>query len=215
MRPARLRAASIRKTPPPARGFTLIELLVVMVMLALMSGLVVVSIGDSFQRKLQAEAERLQTVIAAASDEAIFTGNELGILLSDDNYRVLRFDRHAQVWQQADGRAFAPHNLPAEMVMRLEVEGFAVPVDDVDRDAELEEIDIEERLAAEVGGDADSLRDAKLEERETPQLLMLSSGELSVFEVLFEAAENASERARYALRSDGFSLPRVRNEQSG
>ena len=45
---------------------------------------------------------------------------------------------------------------------------------------------------------------------EVPQILVLSSAELSVFEVDFMAEESDTVKTRVRLSSDGFSLPYVR-----
>ncbi|MBT8139037.1 MAG: type II secretion system minor pseudopilin GspH [Gammaproteobacteria bacterium] len=196
----------------------MIELLVVLVVLALFSGMVVMSIGDSFQRKLQSEAERLQTLITAAADEAIFSGNEFGFVFEKAAYSVVRYDRATQQWHAAEGQAFKRHVLPDGMVMQLQVDGFAVPVDDPESESELADIDIEERLEAEAGGEVDRRNVADDDDdaevvRETPQLLALSSGELSVFQIVFEAEEDATRRAAFELFSDGFSLPRIKSRE--
>ncbi|MGB5324432.1 MAG: type II secretion system minor pseudopilin GspH [Pseudomonadales bacterium] len=205
-RPARCASLATPRTP---RGFTLIELLVVLVLLALFSGMVVLSIGDSFQRKMQAEAERLQTLIIAAADEAIFTANEFGFRFERSSYSVLRYDRYARNWQAAEGQAFKAHQLPEGMVVDVSVDGFAVPVDDPGSESEFAEIDLDERLEAEAGA-ANRSRRGSNERGESPQLLVLSSGEMSVFDVIFEAEDEPGQRASYKVSSDGFTLPRVK-----
>ena len=54
-------ATSINAPKKNSHGFTLIELLVVMFILAMFSGMVVLSIGDNFERELRAEAEGFAT----------------------------------------------------------------------------------------------------------------------------------------------------------
>ncbi len=62
-----------RRLPPdgvPSRGFTLIELLVVLVLVALPTALVAVSLRDPVQTQLQREGERLVTLLETARVEA-------------------------------------------------------------------------------------------------------------------------------------------------
>jgi len=191
-------------------GFTLIELLVVLVVLALFSGMVVLSIGDSFQRKVSTEAERLQALLIAASDEAIFTTNEFGFHFTDSGYQVLRWNILDGGWVAQATQAFKPHQLPDGMVMRVSVEGFAMPVDDQERDGEVVEIEFGENVESVDYGDAENETDEAKTVDVKPQILVLSSGELSVFSVRFEAADEPSQRAAYEVLSDGFSQPRVK-----
>ena len=193
-----------------AGGFTLIELLVVLVVLALFSGMVVLSIGDSFQRKVSSEAERLQALLIAASDEAIFTTNEFGFHFTESGYQVLRWNILNGGWIPLSTQAFKPHQLPDGMVMRVSVEGFAMPVDDQERDGEIVEIEFGENVEPVDYGDAENETDEVKTVDVKPQILVLSSGELSVFNVRFEAADEPSQRAAYEVLSDGFSQPRVK-----
>ena len=194
------------------RAFTLIELLVVMVILGLFSGMVVISIGDSFQRKALAEAERLQSLIIAASDEAIFTANEFGFYFTDTDYQVLRWDRFSQGWVATASQAFKTHSLPDGMVMRVSVEGFAVPMTGDEQGSEVVELEFGDDTESVSFGEDKSERDEESLEIVDlkPQILTLSSAELSVFSVVFEAADEPAQRAAYELKCDGFTLPRVR-----
>lgn len=57
-----------------ARGFTLIELLLVLLLIALVSGLVSLSLRDGGQASLDREAQRLAALLEAARAEARATG---------------------------------------------------------------------------------------------------------------------------------------------
>jgi general secretion pathway protein H len=57
-----------------ARGFTLIELLVVMAIVAIAAGLVIVTLPDRQQDRLNEEAERLAALLEAARTEARASG---------------------------------------------------------------------------------------------------------------------------------------------
>ena len=197
-----------------AVGFTLIELLVVLVIVALFSGMVVISIGDSMERKLLSEAERLQAVIIAASDEAVYSGNEYGIHLSKEGYLVLRWERLTRQWLVNPAQAFATHKLPEGITVEWRIDGFIPPDESEAVQFELgDETDSEESRALErsrsVAGDGGESLDGEQALDVQPQLLTLSSAELSVFEVDFVPAENSQSRARVRVSSDGFSLPVV------
>ena len=78
---------------PKAAGFTLLELLVVLAIIAMASGAVVLSLRDSPQTRLQAEAERLIAVLEATRADA-------------------RASNTAMRWH-ADDTGFQVHTLPA------------------------------------------------------------------------------------------------------
>lgn len=206
---------------PFAAGFTLIELLVVLVIIAMFSGMVVVSIGDSLERRLLSEAERLQAVVIAASDEAVYSGNEYGVYLTKEGYTVLRWERLTRQWTINPAQAFTTHTLPEGIHMEWSIDGF-IPPDDRD----LVKIDFgagntktgeEEFSFAELEGEQQNtdLISAQQAIAVQPQLLLLSSAEFAVFDVDFIPVEQSEARQRVRLSSDGFALPSIRVFNSG
>ena len=213
-----------------ARGFTLIEILVVMVIIALMLSMAVISVGDNFQRKMQTEAERLQTLLIAAADEAIYNGNELGIYFSEQGYVPLRFDQVARGWVIINRRPFMHHRLPANMLIDWEIEGFAKPTDSDEPeyvDSEfLEDVDAStDDLSRfdDISESADSfaqLAEGSLAEalrQETvdlvPHIYFLSSGEQTAFKASFKRGFENNVDSIVTLVSDGFSMPYIKTEQ--
>ena len=161
-----------------SRAFTLVELLVVLVILGSLIGLTVLSMGVAGPgRELQQEAERLAGLIGVLAEEAVLDNREYGLWLGRDSYQVLRYDSASQGWQPVPGK---PHALPAWAGLSLELEGAA--------------------LTLPAPTDAP-------ESARTPQLLLLSSGEISPFRL--HLAERRADGLRLLLASDGFKLPRV------
>ncbi|MNF31609.1 Type II transport protein GspH [compost metagenome] len=162
----------------PLRGFSLIELLLVMVILGSLIGLAVLSSGIAGPaRELRNEAERLAGLIGVLADEALLDNREYGLRLSAEGYQVLQYQPGTARWQALDDQ---PYRLPAWAELSLELEGEAL---------QLPQPAAERRRAA------------------PPQLLILSSGELSPFRLRLR--ERRKDGVQLQLSSDGFRLPRV------
>lgn len=207
------------------RGFTLIELLVVLVIVGMFSGMIVLSIGDNFSRELRAEAERFQRLIVAASDEAIYTSSQLGVVIDKNRYSLVRFDAISQSWLPFKGQAFRLHALPESMRVTWSIEGFSRPgSDDAPQDLSFGSNDPIDELEA---GDFDT-SDIDRSEIDTsdidtndsdinvatrslmPQILMLSSGEVTAFTVDFLAVATVANSQIVSVISDGFSAPVIK-----
>lgn len=186
------------------RGFTLIELLVVLVIISMFSGMIVLSIGDNFSRELRGEAERFQRLVVAATDEAIYTSSQLGVVIDKNSYSLVRLDTVSQSWQPFNTQAFRMHSLPESMKMTWSVDGFTRPgTEDAPQDLSFGDD------AVDANNNDDESEGSGL--NLTPQLLMLSSGEVSVFSVEFSAADNIANNQIVEVLSDGFSVPSIQS----
>lgn len=137
----------------PSSGFTLLEILVVVVIIGVMATLAVLSIGRrSLDDRMDAEARRLQELLALAADEAVLQGVELGFVQTPEGYRFLRLKDGA--WGVLeDAGPLRPRALSEPFFLELQVEGRRVaPVRTDDEKAELK-----------------------------PQVLLLSSGDATEF----------------------------------
>jgi general secretion pathway protein H len=161
-----------------ARGFTLIEMLVTLVIMGLLAGLASLSIGGSTQRVAREEAERLVQVLGFAAEEAAYQGEEYGLLFEEDRYSVLRFDPESETWSEATEKQLAAHDLPASVRIELMLG---------DR--------------AELPTSGKPRRETGDVELPRPEVLVLSSGEISSFDIEFRAGDGAEPAAR--ISSDG------------
>lgn len=181
-------------------GFTLIELLVVIVILGSLVGLAVLSMGSaSSSREVRDEAQRLATLIGLMVDEAVLDSREYGLLISKDGYRVMHYDEADARWRDAgDGKA---HQAPEWMQLELELDGsplkLVAPV---------------KREDDPIGLSDDEDRERRRAPRVQPQLLILSSGELSPFTLTF--SDNRPGGTGWVVSSDGFSMPRAVAEET-
>lgn len=182
-----------------ARAFTLIELLVVIVLLGILVSLAVLTTGSSStSRELRDEARRIAALIGVLSDEAVLDSREYGLLVNREGYRVLRYDEADARWREVERRKV--HRLPEWMRLELELDGtpleLVAPVRQADDRAGLTGADSRGRSRERNSG-------PRLE----PQLLILSSGELSPFSL--RLSERKVGGSTWLIASDGLRLPQA------
>ncbi|MCK6372091.1 MAG: type II secretion system minor pseudopilin GspH [Gammaproteobacteria bacterium] len=159
-------------------GFTLLELLVVMFIIGIIATMATLSIGVSSSDKgIEKELRRLGDLVQLARDDAVLQGREFGITFYAGEYEFSTYDPAENRWQPlGDGDApFSPRPLPPESVAELEVEGRLLELGERSVPARQRERGDGERRAAEGGGDAEDYGE--------PQILILSSGDVTPFEL--------------------------------
>lgn len=114
------------------RGFTLIELLAVIAIMAVLTGLVVLTTGDGGrQREIRQEAQRLTALIKVAREEVMLGASEVGVAFTRHGYH---FQRQQQVGEQslewrdipADSQLQSRSLRDQELALELSVEGRRV-----------------------------------------------------------------------------------------
>ncbi|WP_193164167.1 type II secretion system minor pseudopilin GspH [Microbulbifer hainanensis] len=147
-----------------SRGFTLIELLVVIVIIAVLAGMAVVSLGNSGARAWTGEVQRLANLLQLVADRALIDKAHYGVVLKPDGYSVVRFDPATLQWQPLDGATgkagaaarFASRQLPGDT--RIEV---------------IDEAELPVAAPTEFAAEK-----SKQEEGAVPQFVAMSSGEI-------------------------------------
>ena len=179
----------------PSRGFTLVELLVVLVILGSLVGLAVLSTGIAgTSRELRSEAERLAGLIGVLVEEAVLDNREYGLRLERTRYQVVSFDEGTATWV---AKPRSEHVLPEWAQLSYELDGEPLRLAGPGGSSEV----------SDDNGDDEEDEAEKAEAARQPQLLILSSGELSPFRLQLE--ERRKDGVRLQLASDGFSLPKV------
>lgn len=70
------------------QGFTLIEIMVVVTIIGIMTGLIALSVSTSNpQKDLDREALKFKTLIEMAQEEALFSQQEIGVIVDEHGYR--------------------------------------------------------------------------------------------------------------------------------
>ena len=170
--PAKRRLAKLK---PPVRGFSLIEILVVLVIIAFATKMVVYSLDGGNEDELEKQALRLHTTINMASEFAILNQVELGFHLDKNTFEFLVFD--GEKWITFDReKLFAPMVVDERLKLTLNLDDLAWAQDNL-----LEQSNWRELMSS---GDDESL--LELQKMKIPQVLILSSGEVSAFQLIYE-----------------------------
>lgn len=159
-----------------SKGFTLIEILVVMVLLGLLSGVAVFTLGSGkLQRELEVEAQRLHTLLRMASEEAILSNTEIGFSIDDEHYEFLEYDDEKQTWTNSSVSVLKARDLPEWLAPEFEREG-----------------------SPKILGKDDS----NTNKSKKPDMMLLSSGEVTPFSITLRVKKN--EDGGFIISSDGL-----------
>jgi len=162
-----------------SRGFSLIEILVVLVIIAFATKMVVYSLEGGAEDELDTQAFRLHTTINMASEFAILNQVELGFHIDNNVFEFLVFD--GEKWVSFVREAlFEPVEFDPRFKLALNLDDLAWAQDNLLEQANWREL---------MSGDEDSL--LELKKFKIPQVLILSSGEVSAFQLTLELKEQS------------------------
>lgn len=162
-----------------SRGFSLIEILVVLVIIAFATKMVVYSLEGGAEDELDTQALRLHTTINMASEFAILNQVELGFHIDNNVFEFLVFD--GEKWVSFVREAlFEPVEFDPRFKLALNLDDLAWAQYNLLEQANWREL---------MSGDEDSL--LELKKFKIPQVLILSSGEVSAFQLTLELKEQS------------------------
>jgi len=139
-------------------GFTLLELMVVLVLIGIIFSFAVLSMrGDDLADLMEREAQRLEMLLAVASDEAVLRGDELALHVEDNGYEFMVLAGDG--WKVPDDGMLRRYDMPADIRLELDLgDELPTPVHQEETDARA---------------------------TEQPQIFILSSGEMTPFTLNF------------------------------
>lgn len=165
---------------PHQRGFTLLEILVVMVVIGVLATLVSLSVsGRAVDDRMQAESRRLEHLLRLASDEAQAKGVELGFRQTVEGFEFLTPDTSSGRWTVLQDGLFRPRQVEEPFYLELRVDGRVVKPAPVFKPPT--EAQREQATESDAADAADAASRRKDENELEPQVLILSSGEITAF----------------------------------
>ena len=195
-------------------GFTLIELMMVMVLLGLVVGIAVATMGGGGQsRELVNETNRLHAVLKMASEEAIFSNSEIGFSIDNSGYEFLQYQEKERKWVNAEKPFLKSHTFPEWLTTDFAREGDEIKL----KDEKASENSMSSMgLSWDTGDDdkdgkGDKEKSGKLKR---PQVMLLSSGEVTPFKLGLQFKDDSDTRIEIVGEAGGnIRLPHVEEQE--
>jgi len=169
----------------PHSGFTLLELLVVIVIIGIIISVASVSVNVlGRDNEIEDQAKRLNAVISQAREEAEMQARDTGLYIERDGYLFMRYNYPTHTWNEIqDDELLKRRELPAGLQNRLWLEGREVILK-----THAETMKDVKQSASESHSDSssDSSEGNVVKDPRIPQIAILSSGDLSPFELRIE-----------------------------
>ena len=179
-------------------GFTLLEVMLVLLLIGLAAGFVMFNaFGASKSDLLKSQAQRLQVIVDMASDFAVLNQQQLGIRFEQqkNEYYFVYLDDEDE-WQRIEEDIYSTYTLPEPFTYELNLDDLPWDVEDRLFDREL----FDENLSvSDAGVEIGNEEEKKLP---PPQILIMSSGEITPFVLSFNyEGDDGEEPVYYSLQN--------------
>ena len=151
-------------------GFSLLELLVVVAIIGIFAGALIFSMNiTGSDREVEQEARRLQGLLDLLREEALMQNRDFGVAFTETGYRFYTYDYQRLSWlPPLNDQMFNERIFDGPLSIGLRVDDRDITLEQEFEHGYYDEEDVE------------------------PQVLVLATGELSPFSVLFERGFDAT-----------------------
>ncbi len=112
---------AVQITSPP-RGFTLLEVMIVMLLVGIMTGFALLSVGGGPRERLAEEGQRLAALVELHQQEAILRGELRGIRFARTGYAILSLNEQGEWQPPAAATTLVRRELPENIALGLWVD---------------------------------------------------------------------------------------------
>ncbi|MGH8397287.1 MAG: type II secretion system minor pseudopilin GspH [Gammaproteobacteria bacterium] len=163
--------------PARTRGFTLIEILVVLVIISIITAVAVLSLGSlGGNPAAKQAAQKLAALTDLVSQQAVMRGQQYGLLVSPHAYEFLLYDGSKWAIVQ-DDELLRARQLDSSVTLSLQLEGTPIKLPSNSQDNQNNNDD----------SDSNSPDKPLLK----PQIMLLSSGEISPFKITVSGGDSS------------------------
>lgn len=154
-----------------------------MVIIAVLATLVSLSVsGRAVDDRMEAESRRLEQLFRIASDEAQAKGVELGFRHTPQGFEFVTPDTRSGRWRLIEDGMFRPREVLAPFHLELRIDGRVVkPVPPAPQQSADEDDEDEEPADRRSTARQTEEEERKKSEATQPQILILSTGEMTAF----------------------------------
>lgn len=166
---------------PHAKGFTLLEIMLVLVLMGMISVGVVMTLPSSasLDKSSKWHAQRFSTLLQFAQDQALVSNNELGIEFGSQQYQFAFYDLKGKKWLPfEDSRISGYVELPETIMSEYNLAGSVW--DEIEQ--EDDDPFAEQEYLVQIEGQEEEVKI-------TPQVYIMSSGEVTPFSYQFSSTE--------------------------
>lgn len=190
------------------RGFTLLEVILVMALIGLIMSTVSYTVFSANpEDDVKKEVQRLQVVFSMASDFAVINQTELGLRLDEEKrtYEFVELDEKGE-WSPLEAhKYFELRELPENILLELSLEGLPWQQEDSLFDTRVfdEELSVSND-SVDIGNEEDKIPPP-------PQVFILSSGEITPFELKIKYQADAVNQDNFYFTLQGLeTVPLLR-----
>jgi general secretion pathway protein H len=169
------------------KGFTLLEIMLVLVVIGMASIGVMMAMPQHINEAedIDWQAQRFSTLLQFAEDEALISGKELAIVFDGDSYRFAFYDYESKQWIAIESQQIGKMiEIPESISLSYTLLGSV-----------WDEIEVQDESSFFDKEDLIETNDDDTVESFSPQVFIMSSGEVTPFSVLFSELNSSDKRS--------------------